>query len=41
MAVGAESCAFLDTVFVDDAEWAESFIFGVVVGGEGEGVETV
>jgi hypothetical protein len=39
--VRAEAGAALDAVFVYYAERAEVFVFGVVVGGEGEGVEGV
>jgi hypothetical protein len=39
--VRAEAGAALDAVFVYDAQGAEVFVFGVVVGGEGEGVEGV
>ena len=39
--VRAETRAALDAVFVYDAQGAEVFVFGVVVAGEGEGVEGV
>lgn len=39
--VGAETSAGGDAVFVYDAEGAEGFEVGVVVAGEGEGVEGV
>lgn len=39
--VGAEAGAAFDAVFVDDSQGAEGLVFGVVVGGEGEGVEGV
>lgn len=41
MGVGSETCAFLDAVFVDDAQGAKGLEGGVEVGGEGEGVEGV
>ena len=39
--VCAEACAFFYAIFVYYAERAERFVAGVVVGGEGEGVEGV
>lgn len=39
--VRAKACAALHAVFVYHAEGAEGFVRGVVVGGEGEGVEGV
>jgi hypothetical protein len=39
--VRAEAGAALDAVFVDYAQGAEVFVFGVVVAGEAEGVEGV
>lgn len=39
--MGAEARAFFYAVFVDHAEGAEGLVAGVVVGGEGEGVEGV
>lgn len=39
--VGAKAGALFYAVFVDHAEGAEGLVAGVVVGGEGEGVEGV
>lgn len=41
MTVGAESCALLNTVFVDDAKRTESFVFGIIVGCKREGMEAI